>query len=413
MTSSETELSDAQFLRRYVENGDTEAFAGLQRRYGGMVHAACLRELRDNAMAEDATQGAFLLLSQRAAQLTDHVCLAGWLFQSAIHISRNLARQERRRLQREQLAMKHVLSEERREEAWERVEPELNGALESLPAMDRTLVLLRFVQELPLAEVGQQMGLTENAARMRVSRALERMAKTLRRRGVVLSATLLGLLMTERATARQTPTPPPGVPTPSLRVIDALPSGAWLASMPFPVPFATVAGFLTVAVAGGAFWFTRTDPSPTVSPEERRQIFARSVGIWSGTLEYADDQSTAHYTYPTNVTVESLPRDGIRLTSRYIGSSAVDVTTFQPDANGKVRIDNGGENASHVLDGTYDFIRLPNGLTAFRGISAQLTREVQLVFTVQANSTVIEEQYRKPDQTTWQFRNRFTLKRVR
>lgn len=67
--------------------------------------------------------------------------------------------------------------------AWRELVPLLDDALLSLREKDRTALLLRFQENKPLKEVGQSMGVGEDAAQKRVQNALERVAKFFRRHG--------------------------------------------------------------------------------------------------------------------------------------------------------------------------------------------------------------------------------------
>jgi hypothetical protein len=64
----------------------------------------------------------------------------------------------------------------------------LDDALHELNAADREAVVLRFMEDRPLREVGARLGLNENAARMRVDRALDRLRGQLARRGITSTA---------------------------------------------------------------------------------------------------------------------------------------------------------------------------------------------------------------------------------
>ena len=63
---------------------------------------------------------------------------------------------------------------------------------------DRTAILLRFYEKKTLREVGQQLGITEDAAKKRVTRAVEKMRGSLTRRGVVLGGAGLVVLLAEQ-----------------------------------------------------------------------------------------------------------------------------------------------------------------------------------------------------------------------
>jgi RNA polymerase sigma-70 factor (ECF subfamily) len=54
--------------------------------------------------------------------------------------------------------------------------PELEAALQSLPAHEREALELRVIEELPYGEIAEQLEIRPAAARLRVSRALRRLA---------------------------------------------------------------------------------------------------------------------------------------------------------------------------------------------------------------------------------------------
>jgi hypothetical protein len=81
------------------------------------------------------------------------------------------------------------------ETVWKRLEPHLDLAVASLSELDRQAVLLRFYQQKPFVEVGRQLGLGEEAAKKRVSRAMQKLRDFLIRRSVAVGGTtLVGLL---------------------------------------------------------------------------------------------------------------------------------------------------------------------------------------------------------------------------
>ena len=82
---------------------------------------------------------------------------------------------------------------------WERLRPVIDETLGELNARDREAVLLRFFASLPLAAVGEKLNLTENAARMRVERALGKLHALLAKRGVTSTAAAVGLMLANEA----------------------------------------------------------------------------------------------------------------------------------------------------------------------------------------------------------------------
>ncbi len=69
--------------------------------------------------------------------------------------------------------------------------PVLDDTLHELGEKDRAAIVLRFFENLSLKQVGMQLGLNENAARMRVDRALERLHRLLSKRGITSARSVL------------------------------------------------------------------------------------------------------------------------------------------------------------------------------------------------------------------------------
>lgn len=187
-------MDDSLLLRRYVEDHSQAAFAALVDRHVNLVYFAALRRANgDPHQAEDIAQGVFTTLSRKAAALTTHTTLAGWLYTTTQFTAREAARREQRRRHREQKAhaMNEALDQPARDPDWEQVRPVIDDALHDLAPADREAVLLRFFQNRPYAEIGDALRLTENAARMRVERALDKLHQALARRGVTSTATAL------------------------------------------------------------------------------------------------------------------------------------------------------------------------------------------------------------------------------
>src|SRR5262249_37436508 len=84
----------------------------------------------------------------------------------------------------------------------ERIAPHLDEGLNQLSDADRDALILRFLEQQDLRTVGIALGVGEDAAQKRVSRALEKLRSALHRRGVTLTAAAIGsVLATQTMTA--------------------------------------------------------------------------------------------------------------------------------------------------------------------------------------------------------------------
>jgi len=205
-------MDDATLLNQFASDRSGEAFAALVRRHLNLVFFSALRQLGGNtALAEEVTQDVFNDLARKAGSLAGRESLAGWLHTSACFAAAKVRRTEARRLAREQEAqLMHEIHGTRDETAsadWERIRPAIDDALHSLDERDREAVLLRFFEDRAWAEIGTTLRLSEEAARKRVKRALDRMARALASRGITSTGAALGVALGQQTGAA----PPTGL----------------------------------------------------------------------------------------------------------------------------------------------------------------------------------------------------------
>src|SRR5438876_51333 len=192
-------MQDAELLRDYVTSGSDTAFAELVDRYVDFVFSTARRQLGNAQLAEEVAQVVFSLLARKAVGLVDLPSLAGWLYRATCFTAAKTLRTERRRRHHEQEAATMNQDNATEDEIWERLSPMLDDALKQLEEQDRLAVLLRFFQKKPMREVGETLGVSEAAAKMRVSRAVERLREFFSKRGVAVGASGLATVLSANA----------------------------------------------------------------------------------------------------------------------------------------------------------------------------------------------------------------------
>lgn len=191
--------SDSELLRCHLEEKSEAAFRALVQRHVGLVYSVALRRVGGDAhLAEDVTQTVFNDLARKAPTLRDRATLGGWLYASAHFASAAVVRSERRRKAREFAAhdMQTTTSSADTDPDWSQLRPVIDDAIVELKDEEREAVALRFFQKQSFAEIGAALRVTEEAARKRVDRALDKLRATLERRGVTSTTTALGLTLT-------------------------------------------------------------------------------------------------------------------------------------------------------------------------------------------------------------------------
>ena len=90
--------------------------------------------------------------------------------------------------------MREPIHETVPEADWEKLRPTLDDAMHELKETDREAILLRYFERRQFVEVGAKLGLNENAARMRVERALEKLRDIFTKRGVTTVTALASVI---------------------------------------------------------------------------------------------------------------------------------------------------------------------------------------------------------------------------
>jgi len=194
-------MTDSQhLLAEYARNGSDAAFRELATRYVDLVYSTALRLVEgDTHRAEDVTQTVFVDLSHKARTLPPDVRLGGWLHRDTCLVAGHTLRGERRRQSRERQAAEMNALQNHSQADFSQVAPLLDEAINGLGEADRTAILLRFFEQQDFRAVGQALGSNEDAARMRVTRALEKLEEFLKRRGVTTTAASLGVVLAANA----------------------------------------------------------------------------------------------------------------------------------------------------------------------------------------------------------------------
>ena len=185
---------DMELVQEYARHGSEEAFATLVSRHINLVYSVALRQLHDTHLAEEVTQAVFIILARKAGSLNAKTILSAWLCRTAQYAAADASKMQRRRQRREQeMHMESVLNQTEPESSpWTDIAPLLDIAMAQLGEKDHSAIVLRFFERKDLKQVGAALGVSENAAKTRVSRATEKLRKFFIKRGITLSAAAIG-----------------------------------------------------------------------------------------------------------------------------------------------------------------------------------------------------------------------------
>ena len=190
-------LTDRELLSAFVKSADGTAFAALTERHLGLVFGVACRRTGSREMAQEAAQNTFCRLARHAPKLNVGTSLGPWLHAVALREAGTLLRAEAARQRAMQIL---AVSAGPPETGGFSAPPppgseHLDEALAALPDAARRVLVLRYLQGMSLREVAIEENTSEEAARKRVTRALEHLTRLLARRGVT-SASVTACLAT-------------------------------------------------------------------------------------------------------------------------------------------------------------------------------------------------------------------------
>ena len=193
-------MDDAELLYRYANSRSESAFSELVRQHLPLVYSAALRRLRgDTHRAEDVAQCVFAELARQARRLAHHRSLEAWLYTTTRNIVLETIRTEQRRAAREREAGMNGEPETMPPAAdTDQLRPVIDAALDRLSARDREAVLLRFFAGRAFADIADRFGISENAARFRVNRALKRLRRTFEKSGISSTPAAIALVLSDQ-----------------------------------------------------------------------------------------------------------------------------------------------------------------------------------------------------------------------
>jgi RNA polymerase sigma factor (sigma-70 family) len=199
-------VNDAELLKRFIDQRDQVAFELLVWRHQRMVLGVCRRVLGNAHDAEDAFQAAFLALVRKAASVSRRDAVAAWLHTVAYRIALRARGTASKRARTDiDLDTIEALPNSAEDAMRSDLASVLDEEVSRLPAKYRIAVMLCYLEGKTYREAGRQLGVPVGTLSARLTRARTLLRTRLMRRGIDISAALLGTLLCEQAASAAAP----------------------------------------------------------------------------------------------------------------------------------------------------------------------------------------------------------------
>lgn len=172
------EYTDSELIALYLEEQDSVYFTKLYRRYGGKVFAKCISMLGDEGLARDATQDIFIKILLNLSKFSEQSSFSTWIYSITYNYCIDLIRKKKKmpllftedvgKVSKEQVVEvpDSVLLEMKQER--------LEKVLDLLPPGDKAILLMKYIDDLQIKDIGDILGKTESAIKMQIMRAKQK-----------------------------------------------------------------------------------------------------------------------------------------------------------------------------------------------------------------------------------------------
>ncbi len=187
--------SDELLLKSFVLDRDEKAFRALADRHLGLIFHTAFRRTGNRQLAEEVSQNILCALAKKASSLAKNPdLLPAWLHRATLYESTSAMRSETSQQRRKLL--QGLPDSVENNPSWTDAIPHLDQALDKLPESDRHVLLQHFFECRPFPKIAQALGKSPAAVQKQSQRALEKLARILRSKGVTLSAAVIATGLT-------------------------------------------------------------------------------------------------------------------------------------------------------------------------------------------------------------------------
>ncbi len=173
-----TDYTDSELIARYLRDQNTMYFTVLYRRYAGKVFAKCISMLADEGQARDATQDIFIKVLLNLARFTEQSSFSTWVYSITYNYCIDMIRKKKKMPLIFTEDVVKVSTETNQElpdsVLLEMKQERLEKVIDRLPPGDKAILMMKYIDDMQIREIGEVLGKTESAIKMQIMRAKQR-----------------------------------------------------------------------------------------------------------------------------------------------------------------------------------------------------------------------------------------------
>lgn len=164
-------------IHSYLETQASQCFTILYERYAGKIYSKCISMLRDEALAQDATQEIFTKIFLNLAKFSGKSRFSTWIYSITYNYCIDYIRRTKKKkdiFTDDIEKAPDVIDDVPDEELLELEVEQLKKVLSELPPDDTAILLMKYQDGMSIKEISETLEKTESAVKMRIKRAKEK-----------------------------------------------------------------------------------------------------------------------------------------------------------------------------------------------------------------------------------------------
>lgn len=175
-------MADERALIAETLNGDIRAYEEIVELYKNKLFSFLVKMTHSRQIAEELLQEVFIRAYNNLDKYDEKFMFSTWIFRIALNICKSYMKKQSRLKEmpiNEELSYAEADGAYNPEEAYEKTElrREIIYLIQKLKDKQRIPLILKYVKGFSYFEIGKIMGISEEAAKMRVSRAKENICR--------------------------------------------------------------------------------------------------------------------------------------------------------------------------------------------------------------------------------------------
>ena len=174
-------MKDIEVIHSYLNSQASLCFSLLHNRYAPKIYSKCISLLKEEALAQDATQEIFMKIFLNLARFGEKAKFSTWVYSITYNYCIDYLRKKKKQksIFSDELENAPDIVDEVKDEALLSMEVhQLKKVLEHIPTGDRAVLLMKYQDELSIKEIATILDKSESAIKMKIKRAKAKAQKT-------------------------------------------------------------------------------------------------------------------------------------------------------------------------------------------------------------------------------------------